>query len=99
MVINVNFPPCAPNEVVGLAAAVQGRRDALAVRIDPRLDGRGNPYFWIAFGRNNYALRPGTDLEALAQNRISITPLKLDLTDEPTVTRYAQAFADVSLAV
>ena len=94
IVINVNFPPCAPEAVTGTSATVQGRRDALAVEIDPRLDGRGNPYYWIAFGRGNHRLTPGTDLEALSKNRISVTPLKLDLTDEPTVTRYAQLFTD-----
>lgn len=94
VVINVNFPPCPPDEVSGISATMQGRRDAQIVRIDPRLDGRGNPYYWIAFGRNNHKLSAGTDLEALAQKCISVTPLKLDLTDEPTVTRYAQLFAD-----
>ena len=34
----------------------------------------------------------GTDLWAIADRRISVTPLRLDLTDEPTLTRYAQAF-------
>ena len=72
---------------------MQGRRDAQIVRIDPRLDGRGNPYFWIAFGRHNNTTAAGTDLEAMAQRRISVTPLRLNLTDEPTVTRYAQIFA------
>ena len=92
IVININFPACPPDMVAGISATVQGRRDALAVKIDPRHDGRGNPYFWIAFGRQNYKVAPGTDLEALSKNRISVTPLKLDLTDEPTVTRYAQFF-------
>ncbi len=94
IVVNVNFPPCGPDEVAGVSATVQGRRDAQVVRVDPRLDGRGNPYFWIAFGRNNHEVTAGTDLEAMANKRISVTPLKLDLTDEPTVTRYIRAFAD-----
>ena len=72
---------------------MQGRRDAQIVRIDPRTDGRGNPYYWIAFGRKTYEVGKGTDLEAMAQRKISITPLKLDLTDEPTVTRFAQALS------
>lgn len=93
IVVNVNFPPCPPDDVAGIAATVQGRRDAQIVKIDPRLDGRGNPYYWIAFGRHNHKISAGTDLEALSQRRISVTPLKLDLTDEPTVTRYAQLFA------
>ena len=93
VVINVNFPSCPAAEVAGVSATVQGRRDAQIVRIDPRTDGRGNPYYWIAFGRKTYEVGIGTDLEALAANRISVTPLKLDLTHEPTVTRYAQIFA------
>ncbi|MFZ3177202.1 MAG: 5'/3'-nucleotidase SurE, partial [Methylovirgula sp.] len=32
------------------------------------------------------------DLEALVNNRISVTPLKLDLTDEVSAARYAQIF-------
>ena len=93
IVVNVNFPPCPAEDVKGIAATVQGRRDAQIVRIDPRTDGRGNPYYWIAFGRKTYEVGVGTDLEALSQKRISVTPLKLDLTDEPTVTRFAQTFA------
>ncbi len=93
VVININFPACPPGDVAGTSATMQGRRDALAVDLDPRLDGRGNPYFWIVFGRQNHTAAAGTDLEALAQNRISVTPLKLNLTDEPTVTRYAQLFS------
>ena len=33
-------------------------------------------------------------LKAIAEKRISVTPLRLDLTDEPTLTRFAQAFAE-----
>ena len=34
----------------------------------------------------------GTDLAALADNRISVTPLRLDLTDEPFMTKLAEVF-------
>ena len=38
-------------------------------------------------------LAPGTDIEAIAHTvRISVTPLKLDMTDEVSVTRYARLF-------
>jgi 5'-nucleotidase len=90
VVINVNFPDCPPDEVEGVAVTVQGRRGYI-VKIDARADGRGNPYYWIAFDRPQSAPGQGTDLEALSQNRISVTPLRLDLTDTPTLTRYAQA--------
>ena len=64
------------------------------LKIDARHDGRGNPYYWIAFQRGAFTPGKGTDLEALAANKISLTPLRLDLTDEDAVTRYAQAFAE-----
>jgi len=35
--------------------------------------------------------RPGTDIQALKQNRISVTPLKLDLTDYSAQDRVARA--------
>jgi 5'-nucleotidase len=91
VVINVNFPDCPAAEVEGVAVTVQGRRGYI-VKIDARADGRGNPYYWIAFDRpESAAPGKGTDLEALESNRISVTPLRLDLTDTPTLTRYAQA--------
>jgi 5'-nucleotidase len=93
VLVNINFPDCAPDEVAGIAVAVQGKRDQELLRIDARHDGRGNPYFWIAFGRGGVAgAAPGSDLAALNENRISVTPLRLDLTDEPFMTRLADVF-------
>jgi len=90
IVMNVNFPACPPDQVQGVAVTVQGRRGYL-VKIDARTDGRGNPYYWIAFDRNQLVPGEGTDLEALARKMISVTPLRLDLTDEPSLARYARA--------
>ena len=67
-------------------------RDLLA--IDARTDGRGNPYFWLAFAKARFEPGNGSDLKAIAEKRISVTPLRLELTDEPTLTRFAQAFAE-----
>jgi 5'-nucleotidase len=90
--VNVNFPDCAPNDVEGVEACTQGQRNQDLLRLDERQDGRGNPYFWIAFEKRRTTPGNGTDLWAIANGRISVTPLRLDLTDEPTLTRYAQAF-------
>ena len=92
VLINVNFPNCRPDAVAGVAVTMQGRRSNDLMKIDTRHDGRGNPYHWISFQRGNYRPGPGTDLEAVEQNRISVTPLQLDLTDHPTVTSLATAF-------
>lgn len=90
--INVNFPDCCAEDVCGVNVTVQGRRDMQVIRIDPRMDGRGNPYYWIAFDRETTEPSPGTDLEALRNKRISVTPLKLDLTHEPSLARFARIF-------
>src|SRR5262245_24543091 len=91
VLVNVNFPDCAPEEVQGIAVTSQGKRDQDLLRIDARQDGRGNPYYWIAYERGVRPTgRPGTDLQALADNYIAVTPLRLDLTDEPFMTKLAE---------
>ncbi len=92
ILVNVNFPDCAPEEVQGIAVAAQGFRNQALLSIDARVDGRGNPYFWLAFAKARFEPGNGSDLKAIADKRISVTPLRLDLTDEPTLTRFAQAF-------
>jgi len=91
VLVNINFPDCPPDDVAGVAVAVQGKRDQELLRIEARHDGRGNPYYWIAFGRGGIVgAAPGSDLAALSENRISVTPLRLDLTDEPFMTKLAE---------
>jgi 5'-nucleotidase len=89
----VNFPDCPPDEVAGTAIVTQGKRDQELLRIDARHDGRGNPYYWIAFGRGGIAgAAAGSDLAALNDKRIAITPLRLDMTDAPFMTKLADVF-------
>ncbi|MBB5047895.1 5'-nucleotidase [Rhodopseudomonas rhenobacensis] len=83
-VVNINFPACAPDDVVGVRVTRQGKRNQGFLRVDERRDGRGNPYFWIGFERIAVVDTPaeGTDLAALAARFVSVTPLRLDRTDE-----------------
>jgi len=94
VLVNINFPDCAPEEVAGIAVSTQGKRDAEFLHIDARHDGRGNPYYWIAFARGIKPAGPsGSDLAALDNKKIAVTPLRLDLTDEPFMTRLAALLA------
>ncbi len=94
VLVNINFPNCPPDEVKGIAVASQGRRRQERLHIDERHDGRGNPYYWIAYVRQNAVkAADGTDLAALDERCIAVTPLKLDMTDEPTMTRLAKIFS------
>lgn len=92
ILVNVNFPDAEPDDVEGIAVVNQGQRTQELLRLDKREDGRGNPYYWIAFERRPFTPANGTDLWGIANKRIAVTPLRLDMTDEPTLTRYAQLF-------
>ena len=83
-VINVNFPACMPDDVKGIAVTRQGKRNQGFLRVDGRHDGRGNPYYWIGFERLAMMEVPaeGSDLAALRDNYVSVTPLRLDRTDD-----------------
>jgi len=46
----------------------------------------------IAFQRGHWTPQNGSDLQAIAAKRISVTPLRLDMTDEPFMTRLLELF-------
>ncbi|MFC7052976.1 5'/3'-nucleotidase SurE [Hansschlegelia quercus] len=92
--VNVNFPGCEADEVEGVEVTAQGQRDQELLKIEGRADGRGNPYFWIVFGRGQYEIADGTDLAAIRARRISVTPLKIDLTDAEMFDGLRKVFAD-----
>lgn len=96
VLVNINFPDCAVSDVKGIAVATQGKRDQQLLRIDARHDGRGNPYYWVAYERSlpQGLGANGTDLFALDDNRISVTPLSLDMTHEPFMTQMAAMFSE-----
>jgi 5'-nucleotidase len=88
--LNLNFPNCEPKDVQGVEVTAQGKLD-FGLTIDAREDGRGKPYYWLRFGERKGNFRDGTDIQALKQNKISVTPLKLDLTDYSVQDRVAKA--------
>ncbi len=90
--VNINFPALDAKDVKGLQVTVQGKRDQNLLKIEPRHDGRGNPYYWIGFERKKWTSEEGTDLSAVENGLISVTPLRIDLTDEPYMTRLAAIF-------
>jgi 5'-nucleotidase len=78
--INVNFPDCEPHEVTGVRLTTQGQRPPGSFTLDPRIDARNVPYYWVKISYQKGGEDPETDLEAIAANGISVTPLQLDLT-------------------
>jgi 5'-nucleotidase len=80
VVLNVNVPYLKEADLKGYMITRQGLRvyrDALDQRIDPR----GRPYYWIGGEAPTGIAEEGTDVGALVEGYVSITPLQLDLTN------------------
>ena len=91
--VNINFPALAPDEVRGIRVAQQGLRDYGRLRIDQRTDPRGYDYFWFGLGPMIETPSHSTDLEAIADGYVAVTPLHLDLTHDPSLGRLAELYA------
>jgi 5'-nucleotidase len=90
--INVNFPALPPEEVKGIRICRQGLRDYGRLRIVQRTDPRGYDYYWFGLGPMVQTPGHSTDLEAIADGYVSVSPLHLDLTHEPSLTGLRETF-------
>ncbi|WP_420332290.1 5'/3'-nucleotidase SurE [Roseibium sp.] len=78
--LNVNFPACAPDDVKGARVTVQGHHEQSGLTIDERQDGRGYPYYWLRFRERGKSVFDNSDLQAIADGYVSVSPLRIDLT-------------------
>ena len=78
LLLNVNVPA---GPIQGISFTRLGRR-VYKQSIVEKLDPRGRKYYWI-HGVPQWEKATGTDYEAVASGRISVTPLHLDLTYYP----------------
>ena len=90
--VNVNFPALAPEAVRGVRVTQQGLRDYGRLRIVQRTDPRGYEYFWFGLGPMIETPSHSTDLEAIADGYVAVTPLHLDLTHGPSLARMAELY-------
>lgn len=77
--LSVNVPYLADDQIRGMRVTRQGLRiyrDELVRRADPR----GRPYYWIGGDAPSGKVEEGTDIGALHDGYVSITPIQLDLT-------------------
>jgi 5'-nucleotidase len=85
VVINVNFPNLPVDQIDQVEVTRQGFRDVHIRIAEKRTDLRGREYYWIGFRQERSKPAEGTDLRALYEGRISVTPLHIDLTHAPAV--------------
>lgn len=84
VLINVNFPKGPVADLKGVRVTRQGKRDLGGLRVEEREDPRGFPYYWFGLGRSFGNPEDDTDLKAVRDGWISVTPLHLDLTHAET---------------
>jgi 5'-nucleotidase len=75
--VNMNVPSGRPK---GFRLTVQARRNHITV-VDERMDPRGQAYYWIEEGQNDWEPHDRSDYQAVRDGFVSITPLQPDLTD------------------
>ncbi|MEW6522037.1 MAG: 5'/3'-nucleotidase SurE [Bacillota bacterium] len=96
--LNINVPALDPGQVAGVAVTrlgVRRYRDAFDRRVDPR----GRTYYWLTADAPDHEEPDDTDIGAIRNNLISITPIRLDLTHHDLMGELRQWVADVKLCV
>ena len=94
VILSINFPDTAPDAVKGVQITRQGHRDFQMSGIDKRQHPRGGHYFWLSDGAGRANPPQGTDLRAMYDGYISVTPLHTDLTHFDTLTHYQDLFSE-----
>ena len=92
-VVNVNFPALAAGDVKGIRVARQGFHDYARGSLIEGVDPRGRPYYWFGLHDIEHTLDHGTDLEAVNEGYVSVTPLQLDLTHHASLGALAESYA------
>ena len=91
--INVNFPALPADRVRGIRVVRQGFHDYARGSLVEAVDPRGRPYFWFGLEDIEHTLDHGTDLEAVSDGYIAVTPLQLDLTHHASIGALAERYA------
>lgn len=85
--ININFPAVAADQVKGVRVVSQGIRDYGRLQIVSNHDPRGFEYHWFGLGPMVETPAHSTDLEAIEDGYVAVTPLHLDLTHYPSMDK------------
>ena len=83
LLLNVNLPNLPAEEIKGIVVTKLGRRNYSDI-VQEGHDGRRN-YYWLVRGKSRWQRNRGTDIQALMQKKVSITPLAISL---PPAERY-----------
>lgn len=92
-IININVPAIPRSQIKGLRVTRLGRRQYENV-FEERKDPRGNTYFWMGGDVLEEDQEPDSDVTAINEGYISLTPIHFDLTNYALVEKYRQIYRD-----
>lgn len=87
--LNVNMPNRPIHQIKGIAVTRLARRRPTGL-LERQKDARGRAYYWLRYGKPEWVAEEGTDLWALRNQMVSITPLQADLVCQPQVAAIEQ---------
>ncbi|MGV1684056.1 5'/3'-nucleotidase SurE [Sphingopyxis sp. NJF-3] len=90
--VNVNFPAIPAAEVKGIRVVRQGFHDYNRGSIVEGTDPRGYTYYWFGLHGIEHSLAHDSDLEAIDDGYIAVTPLQLDLTHDASLAALRSAY-------
>ncbi len=79
MLLNVNIPDVPYEQLQGMVVTRLGQRHK-SEPVVSMTDPKNRPVYWIGPAGAGEDAGPGTDFHAIAGNKVSITPLQVDLT-------------------
>jgi len=86
VLMNVNFPDVAPDEVKGIEAVQHGQR-LVEREIVTGTSPRDETYYWLGSGPKEAEVLANTDLGAVSNGAISVSPLSIDQTHVATLKK------------
>ena len=92
-ILNVNVPDIPYAELKGVEATRLGQRHK-AEPVIKAADPNGSPVYWVGRAGPEADAGPGTDFNAVRQQRVSVTPLHVDLTRHATLNPLATWLAN-----
>ncbi|MGI5921795.1 MAG: 5'/3'-nucleotidase SurE [Syntrophomonadaceae bacterium] len=90
--LNINVPSLNPYDIKGIRIASLGVRNYDNL-FEEYKDPRGNTFYWLGGGIQEEEQKPDSDVYAVQQGYISLTPIHLDLTDYKLIEEYKHFFA------
>ncbi len=87
--MNVNFPGVAASDLGAVKVVALGRRDSGTEIVEGKSPG-GRPHIWIGQYLTDETSGENTDLTAIREGQIAVTPLFLDMTDKVGMASVAE---------